>query len=87
MKVISSPTEWSVDRVCPGCKVKVRITIEDVSVGIYGAAYYAGDSGEEHICSACCICGSDIKLMHAHDAPPQVLDVARDRAMKDLASY
>lgn len=78
MKVISGPTKWSTEKKCSGCKAVVSITIDDVSIGFYGANY-GGDTPEEHICASCCVCGTDIRLDPAYSAPPLVLKAARAR--------
>lgn len=59
VKVVKGPDKWMWQFTCRGCEATCEATIEDVEWAMFGAAHYAGDSGDKHYYVPCPVCGTD----------------------------
>lgn len=59
MKVINGPKEWSWRFDCSGCGTVCEAALGDIEWAMFGAAHYAGDSGDKRYYATCPVCGSD----------------------------
>jgi hypothetical protein len=59
VRVLAGPSEWTFTFTCKGCKARLEAGIGDVEWAMFGAAHWAGDSGDKKFYVPCPVCGTD----------------------------
>lgn len=85
VEIVSSPNleEWTIDVDCYVCTSVLRIKADDVRLGRFNTAYWAGYDGDLIYYVHCPLCESDIQLTSDRHPKYTIPHLALKRA-KDL---